>query len=86
MTQEFNARFDQLMLEHFEADLPASHLNTVLSDLKLDSLGLLDFVMALEQTFDVEIDVEIVSEDMTLGEIREVLRTLSENSPAADQG
>lgn len=85
MTQEFNSRFDQLMHEHFDADLPASGLDTVLADLKLDSLGLLDFVMALEQAFDVEIDVEVVSEDMTLGEIREVIRAQSGNTPASDR-
>ncbi|AUN95509.1 acyl carrier protein [Pseudazoarcus pumilus] len=83
MTQDFNNRFDALVHDHFGAQLADSGLDTVLADLELDSLGLLDFVMSLEQGFDVEIDVEVVNEDMTLMRIREVLRDLAGDRSAA---
>ena len=83
MTQDFNNRFDALVHDHFGAQLADSGLDTVLADLELDSLGLLDFVMSLEQGFDVEIDVEVVNEDMSLAQIREVVREQTGDRSAA---
>jgi acyl carrier protein len=78
---DFDARFERFVREHFADTLPASGLDTVVADLRLDSLDLLDFVLDLERHFDIEIDVDIVDEDMSLAQIREVLRDMAARRP-----
>tara|TARA_R110002049_G_scaffold44409_1_gene130453 strand:+ start:1685 stop:1942 length:258 start_codon:yes stop_codon:yes gene_type:complete len=81
---DFDARFEQFVREHFGETLPCSGLDTVVADLQLDSLDLLDFVLDMERRFEVEIDVEIVDEDMSLVQIRNVLRELTARRTGAE--
>lgn len=74
---DFDSRFEQFVHEHFGETLPRSGLDTIVADLQLDSLDLLDFVLDLERRFEVEIDVEIVDEDMSLAQIGNILRDLT---------
>ncbi|MBQ3875990.1 MAG: acyl carrier protein [Oscillospiraceae bacterium] len=44
-------------------------LGTQIENLNMDSLGLVDLIMALEQTFNIEIDDEKISQAKTIGDV-----------------
>ena len=44
-------------------------LGTQIENLNMDSLGLVDLIMALEQTFNIEIEDEKISQAKTIGDV-----------------
>jgi len=44
-------------------------LGTQIENLNMDSLELVDLIMALEQTFNIEIDDEKISQAKTIGDV-----------------
>jgi len=66
---DLDVQYAQLIANCFaDSPLPPS-LDTPLADLALDSLGLLDFMLQLEEMMGCAVSVEDVDEKMTLGEI-----------------
>jgi len=62
-------KFEIFVLERCEdRPLPAG-LDTKLSELGLDSLDLLDLILAIENEFGIEIDMDGIDDDVTLREI-----------------
>jgi len=66
---EEQARFSAFVERHFQDCAGFRGLDTRLSDLGLDSLELLEFVMGLEGEFNTEIDLARVNESMTLRQV-----------------
>jgi acyl carrier protein len=52
---------------HFNTDIPA--------ELNIDSVGVLDFIMDVEDKFDIEIPMNVVSETHTIGDLVKVVST-----------
>jgi acyl carrier protein len=51
---------------HFRGKLADGDLSKRIRDLDIDSLDLLEFVMALEERIEKEIDADEIDQDMTL--------------------
>ncbi|MCQ8240193.1 acyl carrier protein [Rhizosaccharibacter radicis] len=54
-------------------DLPIAADTTLAHDLKLDSLAVMDFVMALEQRFDTVISMDDLPDVQTVGDLARLL-------------
>ncbi len=61
--------FERFVAKHFEGRQVDGILDRRLRDLELDSLDLLDFMLAIERTYEVSVDVESIEEGKTLREI-----------------
>ena len=55
----------------------ASDLATPISKLGVDSLDLVDFVMAVEEEFDVEIEADLIDQDRGLDQFAGILEKLA---------
>ena len=55
------------------ADLPITEHTRLADDLKLDSLAVMDFVMALENRFDLVIPMDELTEVETVGDLARLL-------------
>lgn len=65
--------FETLIRKHCkDAPLP-NGLDTRLSELELDSLDLLDLVLAVENEFNCDINMEHVSDETSLRELAQLL-------------
>jgi acyl carrier protein len=53
-------------LSYFRAKLPDFDLTKRIRDLRIDSLDLVEFLMAVEEKFELEIDADEIDQDMTL--------------------
>lgn len=51
---------------YFRKKLAVVDLNTPIRDLKIDSLDLVEFLMAVEEKFEVEINADEIDEGMAL--------------------
>jgi acyl carrier protein len=58
---------------YFGAKLSEDGMTKRIRDLKIDSLDLVEFLMALEEKFDVEIDADEIDQDMTLKQFCELV-------------
>lgn len=65
--------FESFVAQHCKDTPLPSGLDTKLSDLGLDSLDLLDLVLAIENEFACEIDMEKVGNETTLRELAGLL-------------
>ncbi len=65
--------FEKFVADHFAERADHGVLDRSLRDLGLDSLDLLDFMLAIERTYDVSVDVDSVNEEHTLREILQVV-------------
>jgi acyl carrier protein len=62
------------LLEPFNTTGKALHADTdISSDLNIDSVAVMDFVMEVEDHFDIEIPLNVVSETRTIGELAAVV-------------
>ncbi|MEO6608760.1 MAG: acyl carrier protein [Aestuariivirga sp.] len=58
------------LLEPFNAEHKALSATTdIPAELNIDSVGVLDFIMEVEDHFDIEIPMNVVSEIRTIGEL-----------------
>jgi len=55
-------------------DLPLSEETNITSDLEIDSVAVMDFVMELEEKYDISIPVNMLSEVQTIGELAGVVQ------------
>jgi len=58
---------------YFKPKLGDVDLTKKIRDLQIDSLDLVEFVMALEERFDVEINNDEIDQDMTLEQFCEMV-------------
>lgn len=68
--------FEEFLTLHFKGrPLPAG-LDTPLKALQLDSLDLFDFILAIEKAFGIELDVDAITDDMSLRDLHTKVQTL----------
>jgi len=60
--------------------------SSVVEDTGLDSVSIMDFVMEIEDEFDITIPLDRIAEMRTVGDLADVVRTLSQVSGAAAGG
>mgnify|MGYP005751566513 CR=1 FL=1 len=60
--------FENFLLQHCKDTPLSAGLDSRLSELGLDSLDLLDLVLAIENEFNVEVDMSGVEDEMSLRE------------------
>lgn len=65
----------QLANDNFEIDFTDIDLNTQLSDLDIDSIDMLDFIMIVEDKYDIEFEEDELDEIETLGDIAELIES-----------
>lgn len=56
------------LIEYFDRKLEQHGLSTRISDLDMDSLSLVEFVMDFEERFGVELNVDKLEKDMALSD------------------
>ncbi len=62
------------LLEPFNSDGKALSVDTDISaDLNIDSVAVMDFVMEVEDHFDIEIPLNVVSETRSIGDLAAVV-------------
>jgi acyl carrier protein len=78
--------FDRLavLLQPFNRDHGEITMRTdIAGDLKLDSVTVMDFVMEIEDSFDIEIPLNVLSEIRTMEELVEVVEARTKRSELA---
>ncbi|WP_297281567.1 acyl carrier protein [uncultured Anaerococcus sp.] len=65
----------QLANDNFEINFTDMDLNTQLSDLDIDSIDMLDFIMIVEDKYDIEFEEDELDEIETLGDIAELIES-----------
>ena len=64
------------LLEPFNAEHKAlSEVTDIPAELNIDSVGVLDFIMEVEDHFDIEIPMNVVSEIRTIGELADYVQS-----------
>lgn len=67
------SNMEHFLVEYFGRKIEQNGLGTRLSDLGLDSLSLVEFVMDFEERFGVELNVDRLEPDMALSELAALL-------------
>lgn len=65
----------ELANENLEIDFSNVDMNTKLSELDIDSIDMLDFIMLVEDKYDIEFDEDELDEIETLGDIAELIES-----------
>ncbi len=63
----------RLLGPHNPKNIPLSTATDIPAELNIDSVGVLDFIMEVEDTFDVEIPMNVVAETHTIGDLVKVV-------------
>ena len=61
--------FDTFLTRHFGAGQIENGLSTRIGSLKMDSLQLLDLILAIEKNFGADLDVDAITDDMSLHDL-----------------
>lgn len=61
--------------DNLDIDLSDVDMNTKLSDLDIDSIDMLDFIMVIEDKYDIEFGEDELDEIETLGDIAELIES-----------
>jgi acyl carrier protein len=72
----FRKEIREYIVGYFEPKLVDGDLTKKIRDLQIDSLDLVEFVMALEEKFEVEINNDEIDQDMTLEQFCEMIDKL----------
>ena len=65
----------KLASENLEIDFADMNMNTSLGDLDIDSIDMLDFIMLIEDKYDIEFAEDELDEIETLGDIAELIES-----------
>ena len=65
----------KLANENLDIDFNDLDMNTKLSDLDIDSIDMLDFIMLIEEKYDIEFEEDELDEIETLGDIAELIES-----------
>jgi len=75
--------FDEIvrLLQPFrKTDAPISSTTDISRDLNLDSLAVMDFLMDLEEAFDISIPLNLVPEIQTVGDLVDTIVRIREDA------
>lgn len=61
--------------ENLDIDFSEMEMSTKLSDLDIDSIDMLDFIMLIEEKFEIEFEEDELDEIETLGDIAELIES-----------
>lgn len=61
--------------ENLDIDFSEMEMTTKLSDLDIDSIDMLDFIMIIEEKFEIEFEEDELDEIETLGDIAELIES-----------
>ena len=61
--------------ENLDIDFSEMEMTTKLSDLDIDSIDMLDFIMLIEEKFEIEFEEDELDEIETLGDIDELIES-----------
>lgn len=61
--------------ENLDIDFSEMEMTTQLSDLDIDSIDMLDFIMLIEEKFEIEFEEDELDEIETLGDIAELIES-----------
>ena len=65
----------KLANDNLDIDFNDLDMNTKLSDLDIDSIDMLDFIMLIEEKYDIEFEEDELDEIETLGDIAELIES-----------
>ncbi len=83
MTSPQSEVFDEIvrLLQPFrKTDAPISGATDISRDLNLDSLAVMDFLMDLEEAFDISIPLNLVPEIQTVGDLVDTIVRIREDA------
>lgn len=83
---EIQTRVLELLCKRVGAARPIDLDSSVVEDTGLDSVSVMDFVMELEDEFDITIPLDRIAEIRTVGDLADAVQTLSQVSAAAHGG
>lgn len=63
----------RLLAPHNPRGIALSAATDIPRELNIDSVGVLDFIMEVEDTFDIEIPMNVVAETHTIGDLVKVV-------------
>ena len=78
MRDEISEIFEQVLGRPVEI----SEKTDIIEDLGLDSLGVMNFVMAIEDFYDISIPLDRVAEIQTVGDLMRAVEDLRSGTPA----
>ncbi len=78
MRDEISEIFEQVLGRRVEI----SETTDIIEDLGLDSLGVMNFVMAIEDFYDISIPLDRVAEIRTVGDLMHAVEDLRSGTPA----
>lgn len=65
----------KLANDNLDIDFSEVEMGTKLADLDIDSIDMLDFIMVVEDKYDIEFDEDELDEIQTLGDIAELIES-----------
>jgi acyl carrier protein len=77
------AEFETFLHRHFARTSIENGLDAQVQTLRMDSLQLLDFILAIEKAFGVDLDVDAITDTMTLRELHAKVVSLQRGVRAA---
>ena len=80
---EVAARVLEMLGSKIGPDREISLESSVVADTGLDSVSVMDFVMELEDEFDISIPLDQIAEVRTVGDLAEAVRAISEGNPVS---
>ena len=83
---KIQTRVLDLLCKKVGAARPIDLDSSVVEDTGLDSVSIMDFVMELEDEFDITIPLDQIAEIRTVGDLADAVQTLSHVSAAAHGG
>ena len=83
---KIQARVLELLGKKVGAARPIGLDSSVFEDTGLDSVSVMDFVMELEDEFDITIPLDRIAEVRTIGDLADAVQTLSHVSAATHGG
>lgn len=63
----------RLLAPHNPKNIALTENTDIPAELNIDSVGVLDFIMEVEDTFDIEIPMNVVAETHTIGDLVRVV-------------
>lgn len=74
---EIYDKIRELLKPYNPKSLPIERSSGIMSDLEVDSVAVFDFIMELEDFYDISIPMEMVSDIKTVGELSVAVKELT---------
>lgn len=79
-TDEIEARILALLAQKVKADITVTGSTNIVADTGLDSVSVMDFVLELEDEFDINIPLDRIAEVKTVADLAASVQDLSRSS------